>query len=384
MKFKNKTIFIISHEKWGKMMMSKHHYAVGLGELGNDVFFINLPDNRRELKRGQIVISATEYKNVSAVSHRLYHPYFFRDQYNRLYNLLTSFHLRRIIRKVGVYPDVVWSFDAENALPLKCFPKSDLRIYHPVDGPFGHDHEVRAADGADVILSVTSEILKTYEGLGKPMHRVNHGVADVFFSEGALPKQNKSIRIGYSGCLVRNDLDIPIFLKIINDHPDKTFEFWGENDFTKSSIHLPQDVILATQSFVETLHGLPNVIMHGSVNSVELAAGLREMDALLICYNTANDQNHHKVLEYLATGKVIMSNHLSSYSNAEPGLIEMMDSKTSNEDMPRLFTEITSNLKKWNSTELQQLRIKYARQNSYSSNIREIEAWIEESLDADS
>jgi len=36
---RNKTIIILSPEKWGKMMLSKHHYAIELAGMGNIVFF---------------------------------------------------------------------------------------------------------------------------------------------------------------------------------------------------------------------------------------------------------------------------------------------------------------------------------------------------------
>src|ERR1043165_2973102 len=38
-----KTIVILSTEPWGRMLLSKMHYAIELAELGNDVFFVNPP-----------------------------------------------------------------------------------------------------------------------------------------------------------------------------------------------------------------------------------------------------------------------------------------------------------------------------------------------------
>lgn len=49
--FNNKTILIISPEPWGKMMISKHHYALELAKLGNEVYFLNPPNNNSIKKK---------------------------------------------------------------------------------------------------------------------------------------------------------------------------------------------------------------------------------------------------------------------------------------------------------------------------------------------
>lgn len=380
MEFKGQVVFIISYENWGKMLMSKHHYAIELGKLGNKVYFINHPDKRRELKRGQINISLTESENVFAVSHRLIHPYFLKFRYTWLYDLLTGYHIRKIVKAVGTSPDVVWSFDTGNTLPLKSFSKAAVRILMPVDGPFGHKHELNSSIGADVIVSVTDRILATFKRLQKPMLLVNHGVAAQFLqNEYTPPITGRQIRVGYSGSLVRNDLDIETFLKIITKHTDKIFEFWGENDFKKSNIHLPQDISTKTLQFLDTLSKLPNVIMHGSVSTETLAKGISQMDALLICYNIKNDQNHHKVLEYLGTGKVIISNFLSSYKD-HPGLLEMIHDDQDNTGLTELFDKVIGNLERYNSKENQEKRMAFAREYSYSSNITRIQNFINRAL----
>ncbi|HUQ65147.1 MAG TPA: hypothetical protein VM101_03280, partial [Flavitalea sp.] len=216
MNLSGKVIFIISYENWGAMRMSKHHYAIELAKAGNTVYFINHPDKRKELKRGQVQVLKTEFDNLFHVVHRLFHPYFFKFRLNHLYNLLTAFHIRKLIRIAGKYPDIVWSFDAGNSIPLKYFYKSAVKIFMPVDGPFGHDHEKRAAEDADVIISVTETILNAYKKFNKPKLLVNHGVADVFLYSFNERRSDDTIRVGYSGSLIRSDLDTKIFLKLIN------------------------------------------------------------------------------------------------------------------------------------------------------------------------
>ncbi len=112
------------------------------------------------------------------------------------------------------------------------------------------------------------------------------------------------------------------------------------------------------------------------MNPAELAEGLNKMDALLICYRIKNDQNHHKVLEYLGTGKVIVSNYMSSYSGEDPDLIYMVNNKEANDGLPELFNRVISKLDYYNAPELAEKRKKFARQYSYSNNLKRIQEFI--------
>ena len=372
MEFTNKVVYIISREDWGGMLMSKQHYAVELAKMGNKVFFINHPDQRRRYKRGEIKIEATEYENLYAVNHRLFHPYFFKFKYRKFYYLLTAWHIKRMIKRTGAKPDVVWLFDIGNSVPLKYFPATARKIYMPVDGPYGTIHEKDAVEEAEIIVSVTDVILAQFRNISIPQYCINHGVAEIFINQNRETETtNQPLRIGYSGSMVRNDLDIKTFLKIIQEHPDKIFEFWGENDYLKSVMHLPQDVSSRTREFLETLKSFPNVIMHGSVSTEVLAAGLKRMDALLICYAIKDDQNHHKVLEYLGTGKVIITSYMSSYCQ-HPDMMEMTKDKDSNHELPALFGKVIHNLPFYNSINKQHMRINFAAGFTYKGQIKKI------------
>jgi hypothetical protein len=57
------------------------------------------------------------------------------------------------------------------------------------------------------------------------------------------------------------------------------------------------------------------------VSPEALSKELRRMDAFLICYDVEKDQskgsNYHKVMEYLAYGRPIISNFITRYKNCE-------------------------------------------------------------------
>ena len=375
MEFKNKTIFIISYEAWGGMMMSKQHYAVELAKLDNNVYFINHTDRRKQLNKGQILIENTDYKNLYSIRHRYWHPYFFKYKFPLFHNLILSFYVKYLLRKLKVSPDIIWNFDLGNHLPLKYFPKKALKLYMPVD--VGGKDEVEAAKQADLIISVTNEILSRYDKVKIPKLKVNHGVASHFIISDILESnRSNSIKIGYSGSLVRNDIDFDIFINLIKKYPNLEFHFWGECDINNSSIHLPQDVSDKTKHVLESLSKSKNVKLYGRVSPETLSKNLKNMDILLVAYTIKNDQNHHKILEYLGSGKVIVSSYMSSYRN-EYGLIEMLQTPNNNQGLIDIFEKVINNLEYYNSIELQKKRINFASANTYNNQIKKIESFLD-------
>jgi hypothetical protein len=131
--------------------------------------------------------------------------------------------------------------------------------------------------------------------------------------------------------------------------------------------------------FIESIKKLTNVIIHGQVSTFELAKGLKRMDAFLIAYKTESGKsevtNSHKILEYLGSGKVIISNTIATYRN-RPELIQMVSEKNMNDNLACLFKNVTNNLEYHNSKDFQRIRIDYATEHTYSKQIDNISELI--------
>ena len=173
---------------------------------------------------------------------------------------------------------------------------------------------------------------------------------------------------------MREDIDRSCLLQLVRKYEDKVFEFWGEYDIHSSNIHLAQNVSESAIDFIKEVSGFSNVILHGPVTSEELAEGLRKMDALMICYSQ-ECLNSHKMLEYLATGKVIISSPVSSYRNM-PELIAMVE-HVGSPDYERLFDKVIGSLNFYNSEDRAKARRKFAADHSYLNNILTIEHFIQ-------
>ncbi len=368
--FRNKTIIIISQQDWGKMFISKHHYASELARLGNTVYFMNSPDKTGELKPGEIKVEPTGNDNLSVIKHRFIHPYILKHKLPAVHRFLLKYHISKLYREIGGPVDIVWSFDVSDTISLAAFPDYSYKIFMPVDNPVAPKQEKRG----DVILSVTQEILDAYKS-DVPKMFVNHGVADHFISHEISTGINNPLQVGMSGNFLRPDIDWTCILNIISANRHIVFNFWGS--FEARDGNLASNLATDADTVRRQLSAMDNVRINGAVDVHKLSTCLKKMDCFLICYDIEKDQskgtNYHKVLEYLATGKAIISNNITTYSRS--GLIEMPVERN-NSNLPGLFKKVVSNLSHYNSAEKQTARIEYARKHTYLSNIKAIEAFI--------
>lgn len=375
MELKNKTIIIVAQEDWGDMFISKHHYAAVLAGLGNTVYFMNGPDQKSKLRPGEVRITPSQIANLYLLEHRFFYPYIIKFKAPALHYRLVKMHIRNVLKKINHKVDIVWSFDLSNTIPLQAFPDDCLKIFMPVDEPL-HSSAIASARGAQIIFSVTNEILEKYTAYDVPKHFINHGVADIFINDDVQTLSNTPLRIGLSGNMLRPDLDHATLLKIMETHQDVVFDIWGTVDGLSSNLVSYKDVSPKALEFVERLLTLKNVVLHGPLKSSLLAQAIKKVDGFLICYDIKKDQsrgtNYHKILEYLATGKVVISNNVTTYKNF-PDLIEMSESREHNDALPALFAKVINNLKVYNSVERQQRRLNFAKKFTYRQQVNTIE-----------
>jgi hypothetical protein len=378
----NKSILILSPQSWGKMMLAKHHYALELAKTGNRVYFLNPPDNQQWSLKGagkriRIRVSA-ESPNLSIIDQELYFPYKLKYHARPAYNFFIKKQIRDILKVIGTPLDMLWSFDLGNLFPIRYFPDNMYKVFHPVDEP-GDRHAIDAASGARILFSVTREILDKYAFYKIPSYFINHGVADEFIKDSPAAFMNgKPVRIGMSGNLLRQDLDRKILLLIVQENPELEFHFYGSYIAGDSNIGAGTDA--ETKTFVDQLKTFKQVVLHGVLNTKELATQLNTMDILLISYDIEKDQsrgtNYHKVMEYLSTGKVIVSNNITTYAD-EPELIRMTKERSGNQELPVLFRETVRNLSFYNSPDLIKKRRDFARRNTYKNQLELIGEKIE-------
>ena len=361
------------------MLLSKHHYALELARKGNKVFFLN-PPRQSGMRFAASVTPSDSQPDLFIVDHSLGFPYILKFRAKWLFDLLVKHHVRKLLRRLNLTPQIIWSFDIGNLYPLVCFPDEAYKIFHPVDEP-NSEEAIKAAKGSDIIFSVTKEILEKYRSYPAPKHFIQHGISQDFLDasgKSATPGTSPA-RVGFSGNLLRPDIDRKVFLQIVKSHPQLSFECFGSFDERQSNIG--GSASKSQVEFIRELRALPNVNLHGVLPAAMLPHAYADIDVWLICYDVKTDQskgtNYHKIMEFLSTGKVIVSNNVSTYEKY-PKLVTMVNSREHNRELPGLFSEVMNSLHKFNSEELKSYRREFAASNSYPKQVGRIEALIEQ------
>lgn len=373
-------ILVVSPNQWGDMRVSKHHYAVALAQRGNRVVFLNPPDTRANQRfRTEDV---TGVPGLSTVTYRPFVPFGIRFRSRLLFDLIAAAHVRWLLYRIGVSFDVVWCFDVNLYSDLRLF-RARLKIFHPVD-QISLPYQIGVVKSADIALSVSNEILRNLKRHRTPMLRVEHGLAPEFVAMAQRRTErdgyriNDPLRVGYVGNLLMPYIDRDMLLQLVAGHPGIAFHFWGPRSPAESNVG--SDGSAGTGAFIRALEAFPNAMLHGPLPPSVLAQRIGDVDLLLMCYSVSRDPNHgcnsHKLLEYLSTGRVIVSNHVSDYAD-KPGLIEMME-PASGRDITELFDDVIARITDLNNRASGRGRLAFALDNSYSKQIDRIASFAAE------
>ena len=358
------------------MFISKHHYAIELAKRGNIVYFLNPPEVKKGNNYFIRIKKSSEQENLLLIEHSLFFPFFLKFHMIGLFHLFMWFHVKKILKIIDRKIDIVWSFDLGNIYPLNYFSNKSFKIFHPVDEPL-NKAAFNSGKGADILFSVTDEIIEKYKFYKIPGYFINHGISNRFLNLKNTGKALGNVRVGFSGNLLRSDIDRETFIQIIQENLNLIFECWGNYDLKEANIGGNEDK--DSLRFIYELKTAPNVILHGVVPSNNLPKEFNRMDAFLICYDIMKDQskgtNYHKVMEFISIGRVIIANNITTYKN-KPELVQMVKERDNNSKLPELFRNVINNLSAYNSNELKEARTNFAICNTYEKQIDRIEFLI--------
>jgi hypothetical protein len=369
-----KSILIISPQPWDFIQISKHHYARAAADCGHQVYFLEPPD---ESVRG-VTLTPTDHSKIIRVRHS--EPVYGRVRFHArsLYNWLEKFLITKIKKAIGTEFDLVWSFESNRFHLLREFGGKKV-IYHPVDS-LGESSQLLPAQQADQVYAVSKTILAPFLGKSTPAALLPHGVAPPF---AVLAERNTEwvfpaggLKVGFAGNLSRPIVARAVLLALMKNHPEVEFHFWGQAE-------LPLDADAGAVEFVKRLKSLSNCRLRGIQNTTTLAADFAGIDAFLLAYQPHprdkdfDFSNSHKILEYLATGRVTLSSPLSEYEGRERDFMLFAEGNTQ-EAFENQFRILLGNLSYLNGAELAKVRRECALQNRYETHW----AMIEKKLDA--
>jgi hypothetical protein len=373
MALKNKTILIISPQPWSNMFVSKHHYAIELSKRGNTIYF--LQPSSAQIKEQIKIEQLKDYPTINIITHKKFVGEILRFHYRPLYKYLLQKKIKKILKALPTAIDTVLNFDNTGKYTDLSIFKAKTRIFFPVD-QVNNKHILEYINCGDFIFSVTQNILDTFKSHNSTKILLNHGIGSYWEEKAKTPpiiNNAKNINIGYFGNLnFGKGLDMATLQKLISKHKNIKFHFWGNN---KTDNNTNIEVV----EWINFLKNSENVILYGSTSPEVLVKQLEVIDAFILCYNHLYElnkcSNSHKILEYLSTGKVIISNKMSSY-NEHQELINML-AEFNNNDYIQLFENTIENIEHYNSSELQQKRKDFALENTYKKHIKKIESYLD-------
>jgi len=232
------------------------------------------------------------------------------------------------------------------------------------------------ARSANATFTVSESILADVRKIGVPAWFINHGLSEPFAeaarNAAATGKGGDgTIRVGYAGNLTHPSVNKPVFMQMVKENPSVEFHFWGP---TESPVALAPQLVAEIAQFIHFLERCANVRLHDTVPARELALELQCMDCLVISYSLDNHvydrSNSHKILEYLSTGKAIVSSRISTYT-AHPDLLRMPEDGDESR-LPALLRDTLDRLDEFNTPELRDRRRRFALDNTYEKQLERI------------
>ena len=353
MVLKGKTILFISPEAWGTNFVSKHHYAIELANRGNKVYFLNPP---------------TDKLNVNQYGNRIY-----IIDYSKRYlglrffpRIISSILIKREIEslecKLKVDFDVIWNFENSRFFNLNNF--SGLSISHIVDSSQKFNFKI-ATKTHNLALGVTESIVNQQKLYNKNSFKIQHGFSPSTINPVKLNQKFK-IHVGYVGNMLSRYIDWDILKLLFLTYTDICFNLIGPYDESNLSGSTQTNLLGLKDNF-------SNVLFWGQVPSNKILSCIANMDVMILVYLSKKYpiqlSNSHKILEYMAVGKVTVSTWIEEYRDKRD-LLEMVEDSDSFQSK---FDEVISNLTFHNSTEKQKMRINWAMANTYHQQVHRIE-----------
>lgn len=385
----SKCILIISPQAWGKMLISKHHYAIELAKMNYTVYFMNPPNRVNNLK-GYSIEQIKEYPNLYLINYHLPKSKLidflrYRCKLTQIYDWYLLQLVKKILHQQQITLEQIWNFDPNlhGYLPKYTAKK---KLFFTAD-IIEHISQTRAAKNIDVVVAVANELLIKFATTNNKLLLVNHGINQLYqqFATDNLQQlatttqatnNNNRIQVGYIGNLLISCLYIDGLKKIIEENTDIDFHFWGSYDAKNNNVMggFNQDLALQLKTIREQY---PNAHFYGVKSAQDIIPHLNKIDAFIYINDSTKDlnggANSHKILEYLTTGKVVIATHLSYYKSLQ--LFPMIE-KGAEATYPQFFKASIQQLATLNSIAKQKERIMFALNNTYQKNIQKILDYI--------
>lgn len=369
------------------MHISKHNYAIELENQGNRVYFMNPPNQDQNVK-DYVIRKIDGFRSLYLIdvylfNNRVIDYLRLRLKITQLYDWYLFKMVKRICRNEQLNPDQVWSFDPNLHGFLHKYP-AQKKIYFVAD-QVQHGSQRRGAKKADLIVAVASELLDPFRKINPHCLLINHGLnrsyekfADTMLQQllmnSDVARPATRLQAGYIGNLLIPSLYREGLKQIVTVHPDIDFHFWGIYNAEKNNLLATgEEPAMEVLSYIQA--NCKNTFFYGVKPADEIIRELDKIDLFVYINDSVKDinggANSHKILEYLSSGKVVVSTWLSFYGKED---LFVFTKKGREKDFAGLFDKVVRHIETYNTKEMAVKRIQYALSNTYSRNIDKVNA----------
>lgn len=239
---------------------------------------------------------------------------------------------------------------------------SKLSVFHAVDKYlFQYPTELILHENVDCFIVVAEEFKQQYEPYNKPVLFIPHGVPsadDSLQVDFDLPIKNYIFYMG----MIDGRLDYPLIEEYLINFPEEKFLFVG--DF----INVDHPVF--KKLFINKVYS--NLIHWPAVHALKLKKLIDQSKCCIAPMEqnwAGNMISHHKILQYLASGKAVFSPVFSAYTS-------FSDLLYMHNDKEKGIQSFKDFLEKGESPELEIKRKSFSQNHTYQSHVQKAIAFI--------
>ncbi|MEJ7737954.1 MAG: hypothetical protein WKF97_11045 [Chitinophagaceae bacterium] len=335
------------------------------------MYYLCAPENKPGISSS--FFAAKESHQLFICTYRIPVPPVFLFHASTLYKAVNLYFVKRFLKNLTPSFDVCIDFGSYQFYDNMDFVQADTKIFFPVDD----HHDLKPFDrGCKHLFSISVNIVDKFKKAGYHCNFINHGLSEAFASVARNRlahftgwRKNGRIKAAYSGNLFIPFLNIPLFKKMIQENPDVEFQLFGSIKYDKKNpVHA---------DWYGFLEAAENVTIHGFAEPSMLAGHLNNADLCLMCYKpdfkNYHGENSHKIFEYLSTGRVIVSTHITLYAGND---LLNMTGPGEDERLPELFSETIRQIGRYNNDDFAKRRMQFSIHNTYAKQIERIEQII--------
>lgn len=365
-----KKVLIISPQHWNFLFISKQHYALELsGQY--EVYYLSFPE--KKMGTGFSITKDPYSGRVHLLNYKVPLPHRLMFKATPLYKWMNKRTIRKVLQKItGNQPfDLVIDFGLFFLYDDLTWVNARKKVFFPVDDALGLPVNYK---GANLVLSVSQNIVDKFRQHNVPAHFIHHGLSVEYASLaekrlqepdlGIKTTWNEPVKVGYIGNLDNDFVDRAVMLQVMQETPSCRFHIYG---------WAPDQKKHATSAFWQQLLALNNVQFHGKQSPSELAQKIQDMDVLLLCYKPDykryHAENSHKIMEYLSTGKPVVSTCISIFEHT--GLLYMTP-KDKNEELLSLLQQVTKQPSLYSNAAEAEKRIRFALEHTYARHAEQL------------